>query len=464
MIPAGSPILAASLGGAELGMLATVAVLLLLLAFLALAETSINRISIVKAQALAAEGRRGGEALLDLVREPEKFLNPVILAVNAAATVQAVLTGIVADRLFGPVGVIIGTVLNVFVFFVLTEALPKTWAVLNPERAALVTARPVSWLVRFWPLRVLSRMFIGITNVIIKGKGLKQGPFVSEHELLGIVQTAADEEVIEHEERELIESIIEFGDTVVREVMVPRTDMVTVDSDEKVRDAVALSIEQGFSRLPVCGEGIDDIVGVVYAKDLFRAERAGRGDELVLTVMRKPIFVPETKKVDRLLREMQAGKNHLAIVVDEYGGTAGIVSMEDLLEELVGEIHDEFDVDEPDIEALAGGALRVHGRMPISELNDLLEADLPDDDWDTVGGLIFSKLGHVPTVGEVVVVDGYQLVVERLQGRRITRVRIAPTTEADGTTADAGRVGKGDGATNGRGDRSDTGGPVEAQR
>jgi CBS domain containing-hemolysin-like protein len=405
-------------------MLVIVGVLLLLLAFLALAETSINRISTVKAQSLVTDGRAGAKALLDLVRRPEQFLNPVILAVNIAATVQAVLTGIVADRLFGPIGVLIGTVLNVVVFFILTEALPKTWAVLNPERVALLTARPVRWLVRFWPLRIMSRAFIGITNVIIRGKGLKQGPFVSENELLGIVQTAADDEVIEHEERELIESVIEFGDTVVREVMVPRTDMVTVDAEDTVEDSVALAIDQGYSRMPVCGAGIDDIVGVVYTKDLVRAERAGRGAEPVARIMRKAHFVPETKKVDRMLREMQAGKNHLAVVVDEYGGTAGIVTLEDLLEELVGDIRDEFDLEDPDVVTLGDGALRVHGRMPISELNDMLTADLPDDDWDTVGGLIFSKLGHVPTVGEEVEVDGHRLVVERLQGRRITRVRI----------------------------------------
>jgi CBS domain containing-hemolysin-like protein len=422
-------VLGASLRTAEVWMLVIVGVLLVMLAFLAVAETSINRISIVKAQALEAEGRAGAKPLLDLVREPERFLNPVILAVNIGATVQAVLTGIVADRLFGPVGVVVGTLLNVVVFFILTEALPKTWAVLNPERAALATARPVRWLVRFWPLRIMSRAFIGITNVIIKGKGLKQGPFVSEGELLGIVQTAADDEVIEHEERELIESVIEFGDTVVREVMVPRTDMVTVHADDLVGDCVELAIEQGFSRMPVCGTGIDDIVGVVYTKDLVRAERAGRGGEQVARIMRKAHFVPETKKVDRMLREMQAGKNHLAIVVDEYGGTAGLVTMEDLLEELVGDIRDEFDLEDPDVVSLGDGALRVHGRMPISELNDLLDADLPDDDWDTVGGLIFSKLGHVPTVGEEVDVDGHRLVVERLQGRRITRVRIDPIAE-----------------------------------
>jgi putative hemolysin len=245
-------------------------------------------------------------------------------------------------------------------------------------------------------------------------------------ELLGIVQTAADEEVIEHEERELIESIIEFGDTVVREVMVPRTDMVTLDADVAVRDAIGMSIEHGFSRMPVVGEGIDDIVGVIYAKDLVRADHEGRGDEPVTRIMRKPHYVPETKKVDRMLREMQAGKYHMAIVIDEYGGTAGIVTLEDLLEELVGEIRDEFDLEEPDIVSLGDGAIRVHGRMPISELNDLLDAELPDDDWDTVGGLIFNALGHVPMVGEHVDVDGYRLRVERLQGRRITRVRIAP--------------------------------------
>jgi CBS domain containing-hemolysin-like protein len=429
-------VLAASWTATEGWMVVAIAVLLVLLSFLALAETAINRISVVKAQALVEDGRRGSEALLELVREPERFLNPVILSVNIAQTVQAVLTGIVADRLFGPIGVIIGVVLNVVVFFVLTEALPKTWAVLNSERAALVSARPVSWLVSFWPLRVISRAFIGVANVIIKGKGLKAGPFVSEKELLGIVQTAAEEEVIEHGERELIESIIEFGDTIVREVMVPRTDMVTVDSDVTVSDALAVAIERGFSRMPVLGEGVDDVVGVVYEKDLVRTEHNGRGGDVVTRTMRKAHFVPETKKTDAMLREMQASKYHLAVVVDEYGGTSGIVTLEDLLEELVGDIRDEFDLEEPDIVSLGGGALRVHGRMPISELNDLLEANLPNDDWDTVGGLIFNMLGHVPAVGEHVDADGYRLRVDRLQGRRITRVRIAPSPPAESIAGD----------------------------
>jgi CBS domain containing-hemolysin-like protein len=378
MIGTVAPVFAATLRTSEVWMLVIVGVLLLLLAVLALAETSINRITTPKAQSLVAEGRSGAQALYELVREPERFLNPVILAVNMAATVQAVLTGIVADRLFGPIGVLIGTLLNVIVFFILTEALPRRGPCSTPARA-LLTARPVSWLVRFWPLRIMSRAFIGITNVIIKGKGLKQGPFVSEHELLGIVQTAADDEVIEHEERELIESVIEFGDTVVREVMVPRTDMVTVDADDLVADCVALAIEQGFSRMPVCGTGIDDIVGVVYTKDLVRAERAGRGAEPVARIMRKAHFVPETKKVDRMLREMQAGKNHLAVVVDEYGGTAGIVTLEDLLEEQWAT--STSSTSKTPTSSRWATVRCAYGRMPISELNDLLDADLPDDDW-----------------------------------------------------------------------------------
>jgi CBS domain containing-hemolysin-like protein len=216
--------------------------------------------------------------------------------------------------------------------------------------------------------------------------------------------------------------------------------MVTIEATTTISDAITLAIEHGFSRMPVLGETIDDVLGILYEKDLVRAERAGRGDEPVTRIVRKAHFVPETKKVDQVLREMQAGNYHMAVVIDEYGGTAGIVTLEDLLEELVGDIRDEFDVEEPDMEALGNGALRVHGRMPISDLNDLVDAELPDDDWDTVGGLIFNSLGHVPALGEHVDVDGYRLIVERMQGRRITRVRIAPKPEvpAESEGGDAG--------------------------
>jgi magnesium and cobalt exporter, CNNM family len=407
-------------------MILAIVFLLFVLIFLAIAEMGLSRMTIHKAEALAEDHPRTGHALVKLVRSPELWVNPVLLTVNICQTVQATLTGIVAGRLFGVVGVIVGVVLNVVVFFVLAESLPKTWAVLSPERAALLAARPVAALVAFPPLRLVSRALIGLTNVLIPGRGLARGPFLSERELLGMVDAAVEGDVIEHEERELIESIIEFGDTVAREIMVPRPDMVTVPATATVSEALDTAIEAGFSRLPVIGESVDDIVGIAYTKDLMRAEREGHGAELVGPLARLGKFVPETKPVSRVMREMQADKFHLALVVDEYGGIAGLVTLEDCIEELVGEIVDEYD-DEPEaVERLADGDLRVDGGLDIDELNDLLDIEVPNEDWDTVAGFVFGTLGHVPTEGETVEYEGHTFTAERVEGRRIATVRISP--------------------------------------
>ena len=228
-----------------------------------------------------------------------------------------------------------------------------------------MTARPTELLVSFPPLRLISRGLIGLTNVLLPGKGLKEGPFVSEQELLGIVEAAAEDEVIEHEERELIESIIEFGDTVAREVMVPRPDMVIVENDSTVTAALDLAIAHGFSRLPVHAEDGDDIIGLTYMKDLIRAEREGQGDSPALDLARPVRFIPENKPVARLMREMQAGKFHLAIVADEYGRIAGLITLEDCLEELVGEIVDEYDIEELAVQRLPNGDYLVDGGMQV---------------------------------------------------------------------------------------------------
>jgi CBS domain containing-hemolysin-like protein len=346
---------------------------------------------------------------------------------------QAFLTTLLADSLFGARGVVIGFVLNVIVFFVITEAMPKTWAVLSAERAALLTARPTDWLVSFPPLRFVSRALISLTNVLLPGKGLKQGPFVNEQELLGIVGAAADDDVIEHEERELIESIIEFGDTVAREVMVPRPDMLIVDNDATVTAALDMAIANGVSRLPVFAADGDDVVGLAYTKDLIRSEREGRGDEPVLDLARPVRFIPENKPVRQLMREMQAGKFHLAIVADEYGGIAGLVTLEDCLEELVGEIVDEYDVEATAIQRQPNGDYLVSGSTPVGDLSDVLDLELPDDDWDSVGGFVFGTLGHVPEEGESVMHEGLRFSVVELDGRRIRSVRISylPVSEHD---------------------------------
>ncbi|MGH9107414.1 MAG: hemolysin family protein, partial [Acidimicrobiales bacterium] len=266
--------------------------------------------------------------------------------------------------------------------------------------------------------------------------GLKEGPYVTEQELLAMADTAAEEAVIEREERKLIHSIIDFGDTVAREVMVPRPDMVTVPASATVRDAADKASAAGISRMPVYGEGIDDIVGIAYVKDLMRAEREDRADEPVTSAMRQAQFVPDSKRIAEVMREMQAGKHHLAIVVDEYGGTDGLITLEDVLEELVGEISDEYDVERPRVERLADGQLKVDGGLPIDEVNELAGVELPRGDWDTVGGLLYSLLGHVPVEGEAANFDGHRLVAQKVSGRRIAQVLL--TVDATDEVAEPG--------------------------
>ncbi len=412
-------------------MLVTIFVLLIVLIFTSVAEMALSRITKPKAASLADQGFKSGRALKKLVGAPERWVNPLLLTVNLCQTVQATLTGILAARLWGTYGVIVGVALNVLVFFVLAEAVPKTYAVLYPQKAALATARPISALVAFPPLRVVSRWLISLTNVIVRGKGLEQGPFVTESELLGIVETAADDGVVEHEERELIESIIEFGDTVAREVMMPRPDIVTLDDSMTITEALDVAIGHGFSRMPVLGAGgDDDVVGLAYTKDLMRAERIGQGDHPLTELVRSARFIPENKPVNRLMREMQAEKFHLALVADEYGALAGLITLEDCLEELVGEIVDEHDLDDAEFQRLPNGDYSVDGGMSISDLNELLDLGLPDDDWETVAGFLFGTLEHVPEMGESVSKDGWRFTATEVKGRRIRRVRVS--LEPDG--------------------------------
>ena len=424
---------AATPTGGDWGMIIAILVILVVLVFLAAAEMGLSKMTKPKAAAMADQGLKSGRALSRLVEEPARWVNPILLTVNVCQTVQATLTGVVAGRLFGAAGVVIGIALNVVVFYVLAEAVPKTYAVIYPEKAALLAARPVWALANFWPLQVVSRGLISLTNVIVKGKGLQQGPFVSEQELLGIVEAAAQDEVIEHEERELIESIIEFGDTVVREVMVPRPDMVTIDHDLTVTQALDVAISEGYSRLPVVREVDDDIdvVGLAFAKDLMRAERDGRGDEPISALVRDVRVVPENKPVSRLMREMQTDKFHMAVVADEHGSIAGIVSLEDCLEELVGEIVDEFDQEEAEIRRLPNGDYLVVGKASVGDVNDLLDIRLPDDDWDTIAGFVFNMLEHVPVPGEYVDRDGWRFAAESVEGRRIAVVRISARPPSD---------------------------------
>jgi CBS domain containing-hemolysin-like protein len=428
MTPA--PLVASShFGVTDWVLIVVVVVLLAASGLLALAETSLVRTSRVKAKALLDERRRGARPLVRLVEHPERFLNPVLLLVLICQLVSATLVGVLASEWLGAWGVFAGTVFEVIVIFVLFEAVPKNWAVHNPERAALFTAPIVAALVRFPPIRMVSRVLIGLANLFIGRRGAANvpPPRVTEAELLAMADVAQAEHVIELQERTLIHSIIDFGDAVVREVMVPRLDMFTLEESVTVREALDRVLTEGRSRVPVHRGDVDDVVGIAYAKDLMRAEHDGLGDSQIRAHLRPAHYVPETKRLTALLREMQAAKFHMSIVVDEYGSTVGLVTLEDLIEELVGEIVDEFDVEEPVVETLPDGSVVVTARMAIDDVDDLLGTELPQEGWDTVGGLMLAVSGHVPQEGESVEVDGVRLVAQRVQGRRISRVRIERT-------------------------------------
>lgn len=401
-----------------------VAVLLLIAfgAFMAVAETALTRTSRARAQALLDQERPGAIHLFTVVTNYERYLNSVYLVVLAAQTAQAAITGVIMSR-FGVWGVVGGTVVNVVFVFVVAEVAPKTWALQHTDRAALSTARMVVVLGRIF--RHVADLLISVTNVILPGKGLRQGPFVTEEEIIALAGQAAEGGGIDESERDLIESIIDFGDTVAREIMVPRTDMVTFEHDYAISDCIEIAILNGLSRFPVFRENIDDIVGIVYSKELMVAGRDGKGGEPVSELMRDAYFVPETKRVAELLSEMQANKSHIAIVVDEYGGTAGLATLEDLIEELVGEIEDEFDPEELPVTRDAEGDLWVDDpAINVDDLNADHDLSLPEGEWDSVGGLVFSQLGRVPEEGDEVDVDGYRLVVDAMDGRRVSRVKI----------------------------------------
>ena len=417
--------------------LVVIFLLVLISAWAAVAATAIGRIGRAKAYHLEQEERRGSKALVKIVEDPAPYLNVVTLLMvltHVGAATVAVLYA--SDSVMGGGGVALVATAMTLLFFVLSEVVPRTYAVQRTERAALLVARPLHLIGRV--LKPLSGTLIGISNLallVLPGRGMPKGPFVTEDEIRHLVDVAEEEEEIEEEERELIHSVFEFGDTIVREVMVPRPDMVTIKGSASLDEALSVIIDGGYSRVPIYENDNDNIVGVLYAKDLMKRLHEENGGARASSLGRAPTFVPEQKKVSELLRDMQEQRVHMAIVVDEYGGTAGLVTIEDLIEEIVGEIVDEYDKEEPLVEPIDDDTMRVDAKMPIDEVNELWSVDLPHEEWDTVGGLVFGLTGRVPVTGEVVRYDGIEFKTERVTGRRIQKVLI--TKGSDAGEADA---------------------------
>lgn len=396
--------------------------------FLAMSEISLTRVSRVKARSLLEEDRRGSEDLLKLVEQPDRFL-PTILGLTLMVSLgaSAVATSL-ADYLGLPGAAAIATGAMTFIFFVFGEMAPKSYAVNNYERVALRVAPIIDAVSGL--LYPVVYVLIAISNGVIRlfgGKSYKEGPFVSEGDIKTMVTVAEEQDVIEAEEKKLLHSIFEFGDTLVREVMVPRTDMVTLPDTTNLETALETIVQSGYSRIPVYRKGIDDIVGVLYAKDLLTYLKRGESDVAPQEIVREPIFVPESKRVIELLSDLRTRKTHLAIVLDEYGGTAGLVTIEDLLEEIVGEIFDEYDSEVVMFEPISEGKYLFDAMISIDDINELLSTDLPAHEWDTLGGLMYNLLGRVPKQGESVVHTGIRLTAEKVVGRRISKVMLEIT-------------------------------------
>lgn len=405
-----------------------VVALLVLVAVFAACETVLLHLSVARASSMLDEGEERAERLVALLHRREANLGAVLVVrlVAQVGVVGAIVALGRGEDWSTAAWFVVAAVLVVLLG--VTEAFARTVALV---RVDVISLRLVRVLGAIGAIPLLGLVGRGLSSFVRRrspGIDDEEGPSVSEEELLALAEVAVEADVLETSEHALIESIIEFGDTIVREVMVPRPDMVSVESDWKISDVMEVVILNGYSRIPVTGEGIDDVVGIAYAKDLMRAERDGHGDRAVREHVRPARYVPEQQRVSSLLPQMQSEQFHMAVVVDEYGGVAGLVTLEDLIEELVGEIVDEFDVEDPMAEPLPDGSYRVNARMPLDEVNDLLDADLPDGDWDTIGGLVFGMLGHVPAEGESVELGEHRLTAARVQGRRIGLVRIDRVT------------------------------------
>jgi CBS domain containing-hemolysin-like protein len=393
----------------------------ILVAFvIAAAESSQSRLSRHRAGELVEEGRRGASSLAIIVADSAPYLSAAAFVRVLAESAAAVLITLVVVNSVSDLGPALLTSIGVMavVSFVLVGVSPRTLGRQHADQVALLTA-PILVLLR----RVLgpvARLLVAVGNAVTPGRGYRDGPFESEAELRDLVDMAEEALLIEAGERQMIHSVFELGDTVVREVMVPRTDMVTMEQDKTLRQAMSLFLRSGFSRIPVVGDGPDDVLGLLYFKDVARQVYVdAKAARLPAHHQMRPAhYIPESKPIDELLREMQRDQNHFAVVIDEYGGTAGLVTLEDILEEIVGEIEDEYDREAPGVEELEDGSTRVPATMHIDDLAELFDVTLEEDEVDTVGGLLGKTIGLVPIPGSRGEVAGLSLTAERMAGRR----------------------------------------------
>lgn len=403
--------------------IATISIIALLAfaGFLAASESALTSISRIVVEEL--EGKRGGALLRKYSAQPARYLNVILLVRKLCELTATVLLASILLRNYPSAQAMALTVLIMVVLsYVVVGVGPRTLGKQQPHKYArygIIVAYGLAFI-----LGPVTKLLITVGNALTPGKGFRSGPFTSEAELRDLVDQAHERGLVESNEHEMIHSVFELGDTLVRELMVPRTEMVWIEKDKTLRQGLSLALRSGFSRIPVVGTGPDNIIGIVYVKDL--AKRAldhheAEQSENIEQHMRPANFIPEIKMADELLKEMQRNQIHLAVVVDEYGGTAGIITIEDIIEEIVGEIEDEFDDGEDDFTWLTPDKARANATLHIQDLASELKIEISESDFedvDTIGGLMAQKLGRVPIAGSTISLNGWSITSERPLGRR----------------------------------------------
>jgi len=402
---------------------------LLLSGFFSSSEVALISITRAKVHALLSQGRKGAEALDILKRSTDTVLITILIGNNIANIAAASLATAIAIGIYGDVGIGIATGVTVILMLIFGEIGPKMYASRHIEELALRVSRPILYLSKaiypvLWISDHIKQQFAfrpGVTEQV-----------VTEEEIKEWIDVGEEEGTIEEQEREMLYSVLRFGDTTVREVMTPRVDVIMIGDTSTLENALSIFNETGFSRIPVYHEQIDNVIGLLNVKDIFAAAFRQQMDVTIKELMYEPCFVPESKKIDELLKELQVKKQHMAVVLDEYGSFAGIVTVEDMLEELVGEIMDEFDEEEPEVQQIEEGVYLVDARAWVGHLNKNLNLDLPlTDSYETLGGLVIDRLGYIPRRGEVAKIEesNIELIVMQMRGRRIVKVKMITTGE-----------------------------------
>lgn len=400
--------------------------LLCLSAFFSGTETALFSVNKVRILRLVEEGNKRAQALQNMLDNPNRLIATILIGNNIVNIGASALATSIAIDIYGNTGVGIATGIMTLLVLVFGEVTPKNFATHNAEKWSLAYGvieflKALSFI--FKPiiliLNVITNFFLKVTG----GQGDKD-PFITEEELKLLVNVGQEEGLIAESEREMINSIFEFDDTLVKEIMVPRIDIIALDVNETVYNAILAVIEVGHSRIPIFEDTIDNIIGIIYAKDLLKNFNNDLQTLEIKKIMRPAYYVPENKKVKNLLAELRQARVHMAIVLDEYGGTAGLITIEDVIEEIVGDIQDEFDDEEETITTLPDGSVIANARASIYDINEILNIDLPDDEFETLSGLVFNLLGHLPKVGEELILGNVRIKVEKVIGRRIDKVRV----------------------------------------